>query len=215
MRHSTKMLVCVAVIFTLAFLGPKAFAGDGGMEQAGGGEPPKGLAIGSDAAGQKLTGDLFTEDWNWAPVAGQSDYAAVLRVAVRLHTGNQKVKTYSYFTDLSCQDVLPNCTGGTGPECLLRPICKTNLSAPPWTCPDIIYGCYDVMDVPTIQKALMAWMKADPKFCQFLQYFGFSCEKISKISLIRFEKYSHVLAKDPNGIIDSSIHLSDIEIAIK
>lgn len=85
MRHSTKgMLVCLAVIFALVFSGPKAFAGGGA--EGGAGEPPKGLAIQSDAAGQKLVGKLFVELYNYQRISGDY-YAEVLRVVVALGSG--------------------------------------------------------------------------------------------------------------------------------
>lgn len=205
MRHSTKMtLVCLAVTFTLAFLGLKVFADGGGAEQAPG-EPPYGLSVIENAPGQKLTGELFTEDWDYGKIEGKtSTYAVVLRVAVRLRSG--KV-LQTYFTDLNCTDKVGNVNCDetpNDPNCLLKPICT-----PCWDSK----GCYDAYEIPTLQKALMTWVMNDQEFCNFLAKFKLNC---GTISLKRFVEYASVEAWDPsNESIKTNLHLSNIEIAVK
>lgn len=169
MRHSTKTtLACVAVIFTLAFVGSKAFAG-GGAEQAPG-EPPKGLAIQSDAKGQKFTGELFADNYNYQVISNVGIYAEVLRIVVRLRSGNF---LGTFFMDLDCTDPV------------LFTACQQ--------------GLYDTYEIETIQSAVIAKLMANDDFKQFVKDSGVKGTGWT-IKLIRFQNVGVTHAYDPAGV---------------
>lgn len=187
MKYSSRiMILCVAVIFTAALAGPKAFAGGGAAGAPG--EPPMGLAIQSDAAGQKFSGELFADNYNYQyfnqDPAGF--YAEILRFVVRLRSGNF---LGTFFMEIDCTDSV------LSTACLLRP------------------GLYDTYEFETIQSAVIAKLKTDPEFVKFISDSGVKGTGWT-IKLIRFQNVGVTHAYDPSGIY-SELSLSDIEIAVK
>lgn len=206
------MIVCAMVLLSLILSGSCVLADGGGMEQGGTGEPPKGLAIQSDAQGAKVVGDMAAEvcDYRKLPAIpatppskgkpGNPGYPGdqywtsnLLRVTLRLSSGNNLFGTF--FAEITCPNDSLFCCA-----------------------PDSPNGCYTtgrfVSDSNSMMNAVIQRLKVP-----ILEYFDFCGADVGKdcapltLTLKRFDLFDPI-----NPIVEgtiSHVSLNEVEFAVK
>jgi hypothetical protein len=186
MRNFTKlMMIGLAVIFTLPFLGSNALGMGAGYEKGSASEPPYGLAIQGDASGERLIGEISIENYLCS-----GDYATSLAAVVRLRKGTSAHPDnfYTYYVKLNC-----SISGGLS--------CSRPCNCDPYS------SCYNVTepdDVRMIQDAITNALKDTILY----DFFG---DTNRSLVLRAVDDYGWTYSDDWSSLIG----LGDIEVASK